>query len=338
MSQDFVGDLLGNAIQEYINERAIQLSDDGVPLEKVQEKIAEEIEKKDIPDIAQRLIEQISDDCILSIYNIMESNLDIELEREKHFLDHNHQLWSRGFDMSLTMYLIVLEASKDYREFFEGLPDSEKRDIQYRYTVLYNLNGRACQEFLEILWLLRGGFADAAFSRCRSIYELSVVSELISENDESVAKSYYEASASDDSEYNWARTIPKIHNYKGKRIQFSVLKDLCTIVTSDKWNSLYRTSCKTIHAAPQATFARIGTPNQEAFVSVGHSDYGLAAPAINSAISLMLIMFFFSRILHSFDSKMYTRVIQKWLDKLISCYSEIEEQCFPFSQEIADNN
>lgn len=214
----------------------------------------------------------------------------------------------------------------------------KKRNIQYRYTVLYNLNGRACQEFLEILWLLRGGFADAAFSRCRSIYELSVVSELIGENDESVAKSYYEASASDDSEYNWARTIPKLRNYKGKRVPFSVLKDLCTIVTSDKWNSLYRTSCKTIHAAPQATFARIGTPNQDAFVSVGHSDYGLAAPAINSAISLMLVMLFFSRILHSFDSKMYTRVIQKWLDELISCYSEIEKRCFPSSQEIADYN
>ncbi len=118
MSQDFIGDLLSNAIKEYINERTIQLSDDGMPSEKVQEIIAEENEQKNIPTIAQQLIERISDDCILSIDSIMEPNLDIDLRKEKHFLDHNYELWSRGFDVSLTMYLIALEASKDYREFF----------------------------------------------------------------------------------------------------------------------------------------------------------------------------------------------------------------------------
>ena len=325
MSQDLVGDILNSVVDEYVEKRANQLLKEGVPIENISEKIESEINQAEGHSFAEPLIEQFSDDCVASIEKIMESELDSQYTEEKHFLDDNNKLWKKGFDMSMTMYGMVTEAAQKCRNYYCSLPGRDKDDLKYRFNVLYELTGRACQEFLEILWLLKGGFADAAYSRCRSIYEISVVSELISTNDESVAKAYYEAAFTDDTEYNWARALPRYKDSKQQFIRFGELRKMCTVVTSGKWNNMYKKSCKTLHAAPQGTFARIGLPDSSNIISVGRSEYGIAVPAVNSAISLMFTMCFLASIIHNFDSKMHVRTIQKWLSKLSDYYSDIEK-------------
>ena len=70
------------------------------------------------------------------------------------------------------MYIIVTEAIEDYRKIFDEMPDESKRELQYRYLAISQLHGRACQQYLEVLCLLKSGFADGAFARWRSMYEL----------------------------------------------------------------------------------------------------------------------------------------------------------------------
>ena len=84
-----------------------------------------------------------------------------------------------------------------------------------------------------------------------------------------------------------------------------------------------------IHASPQGSFARLGKPQNLDIVAVGPSDYGLAMPAVNSAIALSIISAIFLTLLHSGDGVLYSRVITSWLDKIREVYSEIERTSFP---------
>ena len=99
-------------------------------------------------------------------------------------------------------------------------------------------------------------------------------------------------------------------------------------MATDQWQKQYRLSCKVLHAAPQGTFARLGSPANVKVVAIGHSDYGIATPAINSAITLAIISSLFFNFLSSGDGTVYSYVATKWLEKVRERYSEIEKSCF----------
>lgn len=83
------------------------------------------------------------------------------------------------------------------------------------------------QEFLEIITLMKNGFADGAYARWRSMYELSIISSFIIQYGENVAKKFYEASETDD-RYEWARES-KIFSTKKKHITFNDIQKACDI-------------------------------------------------------------------------------------------------------------
>ena len=80
----------------------------------------------------------------------------------------------------------------------------------------------------------------------------------------------------------------------------------------------------------------MGSPNENRVISTGSSDYGLAPPAVNSAISLMHVTLFYFGLLRQMDSRAMIRTIQKWLDILIDCYTSINSRSFSL-EEIFDN-
>ena len=317
MSQDFTKDLIWAELEEYAKKQI----DSGLSNDEIQAII----EAIGTGKIATTVIEQISNDCISSIYRNMYERVMIERNKTAKFIIHNEQLWQSGFVTSEMMYLIVVESAEAYCKIFDELTDDQKRERQYRYTVLRELHGRACQEFLEILCLLKSGFADGAYARWRSMYELSIVSQFIWQNDETVAKAYYEESFADGKEYEWAKVAPC---FVGKKsVTFRMIQQQCDMAT-DQWQKQYRLSCKVLHAAPQGTFARLGSPANVKVVAIGHSDYGIATPAINSAITLAIISSLFFNFLSSGDGTVYSYVTTKWLEKVRERYSEIEKSCF----------
>jgi len=64
------------------------------------------------------------------------------------------------------------------------------------------------------------------------------------------------------------------------------------------------------------------------FTPVGHSDYGLASPAINAAISLAMIAADYFGFVSSGDSIVYLQVLTKWANLVRKHYTEIEAKCF----------
>ena len=320
MSQDFTNDLFLSALRDHINEQHSK----GV----TDEEIFSKLDDRKIERIYSALIEQMTKDCISDLHDNLYERVLRERANNAQFIVHNEQIWQKGFVASEMMYLIVLDAAESYKEIFNELPDDKKQEVQFRYTAICQLHGRACQQYLEILCLLKAGFADGAFARWRSMYELCVVAQFIKDNEEIVAKAYWGDSLQKNTkEYRWARKAPRFAQCE-EAISFRDLLDACDPIIA-KWKKQYGLSNKIIHASPQGTFARLGKPQNLDIVAVGPSDYGLSMPAVNSAIALSIISAIFLTLLHSGDGVLYSRVITSWVDKIREVYAEIERTSFP---------
>lgn len=317
MSQDFTRNLIWSALENYVQDQI----DSGLSQEEIQTKVDE----LDVQKLTIETVEQIAKDCISSIQENMYERVLEERANATQFMAHNEQIWQKGFSSSEMLYIIVIETVEPYCEIFDELSDEKKESMKYRYTVLRELHGRACQEFLEILYLLKAGFADGAYARWRSMYELCIVAEFVRQNGEDVAKAYYEESFVYEKEYNWATKAPC---FAGKRnVNFNMIQQQCSTAT-EAWIKQYRLSNKVLHAAPQGTFSRLGKHPETKVVAIGQSDYGIAMPAVNSAITLAIISALFFNMLSSGDGSVYSMVISKWVEIVRKIYEQIEKNCF----------
>ncbi len=107
-----------------------------------------------------------------------------------------HRLWSDEFTVGLekkwfrafvacdAMSIIADEILGDYIKKYKSTP------MPYRFITLKYIAGRACQVYREIVCLAKHGFADGAFARWRTLYELAVIALFINEYGDTVAKSY----------------------------------------------------------------------------------------------------------------------------------------------------
>lgn len=321
MAEDFTLELVTNAIKDLCSEwKGMGLSDDEIILRITDAKIANALEK---------ITDRISEDSVEWLKGDMYEQVINERARATEFMARNEQLWNKGFVVSEAMYLIVLESAQAYSDIISEMLEEELEGRNYKFTVLKQIHGRACQQYLEILHLIKGGFADGAYARWRSLFELSVISEFIKNNHEEVAKAYHRASFTDDGRYGWAGSAPCFSGRtKPEKITFEEIKKQCSMST-DAWNNQYRLANKVVHAAPQGTFDRLGVPSgPRTFTPVGHSAYGLAPPAINAAISLSMISADFFISAPSGDGIVYIKTIAKWVEIVRECYSKIEKNCF----------
>ena len=166
--------------------------------EKQAKKILEHFESLDVQELFNDMMRDASKDT----FSFMKSTMFEEVMRfradEQEFIARQEQKWNRAFVASESMYIMTLEAAESYSEYVESLPKDECQSKYWTYVVMQHIHGRALQEFLEIITLMKNGFADGAYARWRSMYELSIISSFIIQHGENVAKKFYEASETDD--------------------------------------------------------------------------------------------------------------------------------------------
>lgn len=317
-------DILYSVLQEKLDKfRADGLSDS---------EIVDKISELKIEEALGKLTEAMSSDTVDTMKNTMYERVMEEHSKAEQFMEHNREIWGNGFVASEVMYLIALEAGSYINAYVRTLPEEQYKDKMYRYCVLGELYGRACQQYLEIIYLVKGGFADGAYARWRSLFELSVISEFIRKNREKVAKAYFDDLDGEKGYHNWAKASPgiakKLRKENRENVNFSDIKSKCSIATK-AWNNEYKLANKVVHATPQGTFDRLGMPSgPRDFTPVGHSDYGLAPPAVNAALSLSSIAADYFGLAQSGESIVYTRVLTKWASLIREYYTEIEAKCF----------
>ena len=313
--------LLRSVKNAFIRSKDKELSDD-------------EIERR-MESGLKALVNIISDDNIESIRGHINEIVLNERAETNNFLAHNEQLWNNGFFASEAMYLLATESGHAYSACVLELPKEELEGKKYMFSVMAYLHGRACQQYLEILHLLKGGLADGAYARVRSIYELCIISEFISNNGENVAKAYYENSFSNNIAQNvWAKAASCFTSSDKDGVSFEEIQKQCKFATS-AWKKLYYSANHIVHPSPKGTYNRIGVPSMENLNPVGRSVYGLSNPAINSAVLLAKISTNYFTSVPSGDGTVYAETIKKWSSIVRERYEEIEEKCF---SDESDNN
>ena len=90
----------------------------------------------------------------ISCIDTVEKNFRDGLQK---FLAHQDSIWYDVFSLSQSMYQIAVDSSKAFSDYYRtSLEPSKRASLQYTFIALEQIHGRACQEFLEILYLIQG--------------------------------------------------------------------------------------------------------------------------------------------------------------------------------------
>ncbi|OOM06384.1 DUF5677 domain-containing protein [Clostridium saccharobutylicum] len=297
--------------------------------------IIKKIEKIDLNDFYKKAYSDIADNAVKYMKDEMYKEVMFFRTQEQEFLARQEQKWCNAFVASEAMYIMVLEAAEAYSKYVDSLNEKEREGKTCRFTAMIHIHGRALQEFLEIITLMKNGFADGAYARWRSMYELTVISSFISKYGENVAKAYIDACDTQD-RYEWARSSG-IFSLDKKYISFNDIQRSCDINTT-VWKNQYILANRTIHASSQGTFARLGNMRTENIIPVGRSDYGITTPAEHSAISLAQITTMFLGIFPYGDGVVAMKYINEWIDIIREKYFKTHDEVFPDDEPLWDED
>jgi hypothetical protein len=241
----------------------------------------------------------------------------IKSERRQ-FIDIHNKIWGKPLDLLDALISLSTELGS---EFNQKLNSSALNKHDTIFYVLTRLHARGCQVGSEILTLLRGGFADGAHARWRTLHEISVIAQFISENDEDLAERYLAHSAvsdyqralkfrkySDDLSYapmsdktfneikaTYDAVVEKFgENFKldygwasevlgNSRPNFTNIEEK---VSESHMQPFVKLAHVNVHAGSKGIFYRLGSPPNEDLLVAGASIFGIGEPGQNTAYTV----------------------------------------------------
>lgn len=267
--------------------------------------------------------------------------------------------WSKAINSLEMLTVISLESAQSLYEDYHTKA-LERNDMVFR--ALLRTHARACQVTYEILCLLRGGFADGAFARWRTLYELSVISFFIMEHGNQIAERYLE--------YAGIETYYEMLEYNKhySRLGFEPLtaderKD--TIQVRDKliakyglefggfygwtatvlpekkrsfrgieenvrlshWRPFYKLACHNVHPGSKGDSSRLGlSDTNDDLLLCGASNYGLADPGQNTSISLTQVTTCLLTVAPSYERLVTLKAMKLLSDETCDLFVQIQEQ------------
>ena len=324
--EQFFTDTLNEILLEHVKELKSQSEID---------EFHEKYEKADFSELLLEMINDTSNQLVANAKSIMYENTLLFRCEEAEIVARINQKWFKAFASSDTMYMMVLEAIKDYSDYVNKIDDNEREKSIHKYTALKYIHGRGLQQFLEIITLMKNGFADGAYSRWRSLYELNIIASFISKYGEEVAESYISSHNTED-RYEWARACGEF-NPRKKFISFDDIRKKADF-PSDLWQQPYRVANEITHASSQGTFNRLGTIDEEEKISVGHTDHGLTIPGEHSAITIAQLTGLLLMVYPSGDSIVAANMINKWVDVVREQYFKTHDYIFPDEPKLWDED
>lgn len=299
------------------------------------EKIIEKFTNIDLNKIYMEFVNEISSDTLSYLKSTMYEEVMRFRTVDMEFNARLEQKWYKAFVASEAMYILVSDAAQMYLDYVKVIDEKQKEPKQWTFLALRNIHGRAMQIFLEILTLMKNGFADGAYARWRSMYELFITASFILQNGEKTAKSFYESSEGED-RYDWAKASSILKNKQG-HIKFDDIRRNCNVNTN-KWKNEYNLANKIVHPSSQGTFRRLCNMGTVDVIPIGKSDYGLMTPGEHSAITLAQISSLFFTIFPNGDILVQLKIILEWIDVIREAYFKTHDEVFPDDKKLWDEN
>jgi hypothetical protein len=246
------------------------------------------------------------------------SFLEKSREETRSFKERLMSLWGYPLDLLEVLIYSNIEIGSKYQKQLPFLAE----DIYFTHQALLRLHAKACQTSLEILTLLKSGFADGANARWRLLYEIVVISYFIKEHGNDLAKRFldyddvssyqasilfqehaeklgYEPNTEKEMELIQDRieSLNQKYGIKYKKGGYgwagSVLnKDKPTFsdieknVNQDHMKPFFKRASQSVHAGAKGLFSQLGTHPSTDVLLCGPSNYGLADPCRFTAIYL----------------------------------------------------
>jgi hypothetical protein len=154
-------------------------------------------------ETAIQLVSERIPNLILKISEIYKSSLE---KNKEEYINYNNDLikgfegrlyetWKAPLDIFELLIVMCREMGGEINSKFRKKEFTEK---SYKLEVLTRLHAHTVNIACEIMQLLKGGYADGAMARWRSMHESAVISRVIDSSSDEVAKKYYLHKSIDD--------------------------------------------------------------------------------------------------------------------------------------------
>lgn len=262
--------------------------------------------------------EWLSDKLLKSWKHQMRTILRKIKSERREFVTYHNKVWGTPLDLLEALISLSLELGDDFSQKFSSLV-SNKDDIVF--YALRGLHARGCQVSSEILTLLRGGFADGAHARWRTLHEISVIAQFISINDNDLAERYLAHSAIEDykralqyrkysDELSYAPLSDKVFeeiksNYDDVKKRYKAnfksdywwasdvlgnsnpnLSHIEEKVDESHMKPFVKLAHLNVHAGSSSIFYRLGSPPENDLLVAGPSIFGVWEPGQNTAYTI----------------------------------------------------
>jgi hypothetical protein len=275
--------------------------------------------------IFENLIPSLVEKSAITMLREMKKSSRRELSRLQHIESRFEARLSRRWKRPIQLFEMYLTLIKQAGASFNSRyrPQAVKNN-DLVFDVVTRLHARSCQIASEIIKLLKGGFADGAHARWRSLHEVVVVAMFIHQQGIDVAERYllhdsvetFRAATQyqkyckaigykplSKKEMNMIR-----NNYDAALQRFGpsfgsqygwasaalslkkpTLADIERAAGLEKFRPYYKWASHNVHAGSKGITHKLGLPASSDALLAGASDMGLADPLHGSTISLMQI-------------------------------------------------
>jgi hypothetical protein len=231
----------------------------------------------------------------------------------------------------------------------------------HKTDVLTRLHARACQVANEIRTLLASGFADGAMARWRTLHEIAVIAMFIAERDEGIAERYalhgaVESRKAARQHREFAQRLDEppltdeemaaleqhvatlIERFKGAFATDygwaadalanpkPTFADIERAAKVDHWRPYYRLASHNVHANPKGIFFKLGLVEETGLLLAGASNYGLADPGQNTALSLLHVTVALNQLRPTLDGMVVVKILQELCDEVAEAFVRVQRQ------------
>lgn len=332
-------------MQSVIDDVKLKTSD-----ENKQKEIIDKVFSETLPKITDDLLKSLND----STHYMLTEHRYIDLE----FNARLNRRWFEAFDLLEKCIVASLEIGEEIQKNSSVFITSDNKEL---FEVLLRLHARGIQISKEILVLFRNGYADGAFARWRTLYELSIVGLFISKHGNKVAKQY--------KDYASVETYKELvtYNEKNHKLHFeeilpaeierqeTLMNDLKNKysddflkrygwtysvlernkrtfegieedVESDHIRPFYKWACNTIHAGPKAAYYSIGICGASNVMLAGPTNYGFADPGQNTALAIFQLTSNLVLNFMDYDNIVELNILSSFLEETKSKFFEIQKK------------
>lgn len=342
--------VLTKLLEVYIQEKK------DLPTGKIIKKMMRVVTKECLPKSSEIVRKSLDKDS--------KQMLDYQRKYQKGFESRLYQRWEKPIDLLECLIEISLESGERHSNKLTKTTDNTNN---FKRTALINIHARALHIANEILILLKTGYADGANARWRSLHELAIISFFLSKENNEISERYLDyANVRAYKEAKDYRTHYKKLGYKaldlrivrkiGRKVNAldqrygdnfgntsgnynwiprSILRnrtftELENHVKVSHLHPFYNLSCDSIHGGSKG-FYRLGLmdKSQNKILLAGASNYGLADPLQNTAISILHVNVSLLTIEPDFESILQLQIMNSYIQEIkfesVKIQKQIEE-------------